>query len=147
MKAAIGTISEGTLRTEDLLTAFASELARLDTTGEWASLIADARADVESMDNPEYDPDCDLGDLIDALGTYAPPYCYFGTLEGDGAHFGFWPDMERLQEELRYQGVDLPSLGDEYRLLPDDGLIVHVSDHGNMMLYTLEIGQEVWSIV
>ena len=32
-----------------------------------------------------------LKDLFDTLNQYAPDGHYFGTSEGDGADFGFWP--------------------------------------------------------
>ena len=44
----------------------------------------------------EEDPDAaDLmseivSELMDALNSYAPPNMYFGSIEGDGADFGWW---------------------------------------------------------
>lgn len=32
-----------------------------------------------------------INDVFDVLNEYAPEGYYFGTLEGDGACFGFWP--------------------------------------------------------
>lgn len=89
-KATIGSISTGTLRNEDLLEAFANELERI--TGKAA--LPDEQVPFNEMDI-DIQNDIILH-LQDALNDYAPPFCYFGTLEGDGADFGFWPDHEAV---------------------------------------------------
>ena len=104
-----GTIIAGTLRSGDLLEAFSSELETLvklkqvglrllgplgipSTYREWTrinihkSLIYEART---------IEPDSEIAsevvnDLQDALNEYAPDGMYFGSLEGDGADFGWW---------------------------------------------------------
>lgn len=149
----LGTVSEGTLRTEDLLEAFADALERLAGTSD---LVKDAHDLL--MANADWDWD-DLGeaqqivsDLEDALQEYCPPFVYFGAHPGDGADFGFWPDHDALQDALRYArstdavwGNDFPMVNDEL-LLEDDGVIVHVSDHGNVTVYDME-RNELWSCV
>lgn len=90
----IGSISHGTLRSEDLIIAFAYELERLDGDSE---LIAKARALVKDENGhytePEYASEM-VNELSDALQGFAPEGCYFGTLEGDGSDFGFWQNEE-----------------------------------------------------
>ena len=102
-----GTIIQGTLREEDLLEAFACELEtlvkykqkllRLTTPlgiahYDWQrvlghkDLIADARDERTSQ---LFGSDI-VNELIDALNEYAPDDMHFGTLEGDGADFGWW---------------------------------------------------------
>jgi hypothetical protein len=39
-----------------------------------------------------------LDDVTDALVALAPPHVYFGSLEGDGADFGFWPSPEPIAD-------------------------------------------------
>ena len=108
-----GTIIQGTLREEDLLEAFACELEtlvkykqkllRLTTPlgiahYDWQRvighkhLIAAARDCLILRDErPSAFSISDVvNELIDALNEYAPDDMYFGTLEGDGADFGWW---------------------------------------------------------
>jgi hypothetical protein len=159
-RAQIGSISTGTLRDEDLLQAFTSELERLDikiVPGSFVALIAEANALIEAA-NPTRKSGRRAGwsdeqreaaaylineGLIDALNEFAPPFVYFGSIEGDGADFGFWPDMDGLNEAMRHDGVQVG----EYVLLPDEGLLVSVSDHGNVAVYEVAAGAELWSIV
>lgn len=88
MKADIGTISHGTMRPEDLIPAFASELENLDDLNEYKDLIKEAN---EFSDWDSEDAIWLLDSLFDALDDYAPADCYFGANEGDGADYGFWP--------------------------------------------------------
>ena len=129
--AQIGVVSEGALRDEDLISAFAGELEywrkRLqlsrDQRRRFTWLIGLAA-------NPKHDDTCWIvGDLQNALDEIAPPYCYFGAAPGDGAYFGFFP----------YLGMggdtdDLPKLDDLADITRDhwgeDVLIVN--DHGNV---------------
>jgi hypothetical protein len=84
----IGTVIHATLRTEDLLAAFADELEHLGANNpEHVALAQEARTI-----NPDDEwADEFVSDLMDALNEYAPDGCYFGAHEGDGSDFGFWP--------------------------------------------------------
>lgn len=132
MYADIGSISEGTLRTEDLLEACARELQALDKDGEFEVVVLAAElVDPDSDDAHEI-----LEELYDALQEFAPPYVAFGAHEGDGASIGFWPQFDRIQEDIRFG--DLPSVNDPSELgMVGEGhdFAVHVNDHGNMTLY------------
>jgi hypothetical protein len=134
----IGTISHATLRTEDLLEAFASELEYQvqRNAAEWCSdkgrkqrdaylkLVAEAEEiDVDSDDACEL-----VNELSDALEDFAPPYCYFGNTEGDGSDFGFWPSRETIEELPRVNDSD------EARALGED--CAFVNDHGNVTVYS-----------
>lgn len=130
--ARIGAISSDTLRTEDLLLAFADELeyhvqrnkgARGIDISAKRKLVREAYAvDAESEDANEI-----VQELSDALETFAPPYAYFGSNECDGACFGFWPCVD-----MHGDCDDLPKFNDS---APDDfkGDCLLVSDHGNVM--------------
>lgn len=141
-QASIGTISHGTLRSVDLLEAFADELNRLE---EDHHLVIEARAVLTLMANAwtieESMPDA-VSDLVnalqDALSEYAPPYCYFGTNEGDGSDFGFWPCMDSVNELPRVSDpAEVEGMGED---------CVFVNDHGNVTVYAAD-GSVIWDCV
>ena len=123
--ARIGTVSEGTLRDEDLISAFAGELdyymKRLRLTRNqrkhFAGLIREATHDEVGSEI--------VSILEDALQEIAPPYCYFGTAEGDGACFGFWPSIDDCDLPRLTAGDDIPR-----EHWGEDVLLVN--DHGNV---------------
>lgn len=145
----IGSVSSGTLRTEDLLEAFADELAHQVKLAaphpgalnpEHTKLIDEARdIDPDSDDAPEI-----VNELMDALNEYAPPYFYFGAHPGDGADFGYWLSDSMTDD---FDGLKV----DDTSEVPSDysGEVLHVNDHGNMTLYTANHGElkEVWAVV
>ncbi len=133
-KATVGSISHGTLRTPDLLEAFANELEWLTASDN--ELVEEARA-VLTLDRAGWSELADseeandlVSSMTDALNELAPPYCYFGANEGDGSDFGFWPSMEAIDELPRIknvEGEDLPAEDHCY-----------VNDHGNVTVYDHE---------
>lgn len=101
VQAEVGSISSGTLRPDDLARAFTDELERL-APAKAAELRAEYAEAYKFLDGQRplvlTVACCDLAELADvlqdALEELAPEGCYFGTLEGDGADFGFWPVQE-----------------------------------------------------
>lgn len=75
-----GTVSEGTLRAEDLLHTFARVAKDMcpDAYKKWAEQPA-------GDDSQEY-----VVELMDMLDEHAPEGYFFGAHEGDPACFGFW---------------------------------------------------------
>jgi hypothetical protein len=147
--AAIGSISTGTLRAEDLLDSFSRELENLvqcnaDDAGiaeedSYMKLITDAHeVDPESYEASEL-----VDELADALNDFAPAYCYFGAHPGDSADFGFWLD-ENMSDD--FDGLKVSDTSE----VPADysGEVLHINDHGNMALYVAEKGvlTEVWAV-
>lgn len=158
--ADIGSISSGTMRTEDLLETYADELEylmkredkRVKNDNQQAALTGNVLAEVNGR-HVEYakliteardiDPDSDeaselVDELADALQEYAPAYCYFGAHEGDGADYGFWPSWEEIDE--------LPTVedSDEAKALGED--CKSVNDHGNVTVYGGD-GSVIWDCV
>lgn len=142
--ASIGSISHGTLRTEDLLEAFSSELDwQFRRNGNFFSLPENREAGRKINDllgecQDQYDEDGEtlkdesLADelvesLSDALNQFAPPYCYFGAHEGDGSDFGFWPSSWGIDELPTVEGSDAA------KELSED--CKSVNDHGNVTVY------------
>ncbi len=151
--ADFGTVSAGTLRSPDLLEAFHAELeAHARAGNEWHELLDAARAllnlDRDWTDDESEHAAAVVSDLCDALNEYAPPYGYFGTHEGDGSHFGFWPHHDGIRDAI-HDGEAL-KVADTSEV-PDDyvGDVFHVNDHGNVTYYVAERGtlREVWGIV
>ena len=156
-KVELGSISTGTLRNEDLLPAFRNELHNLsdgqhplvelfDRTVEtepwldWYSV--DIRLADIAPEDQEYASEL-VNDLMDALNEYAPPHTYFGAHEGDGADFGFWPDMES------FDGCEIVGnhTNEEITIDVDCMLLIEKNDHGNMTVSTVGAGEEIWSVV
>ena len=156
----LGSISHGTLRTEDLLPAFTYTMGELthspiSNTSKypneamaklWDEAIHLIGTDQWwTLDPEDSGVDALLNDLTDALNELCPPFVYFGTLEGDGADFGFWPDMPRITEEMRNYPENYDTTSGEVTLT-DDNVIVQVSDHGNVTVMDME-RNVIWSVV
>jgi hypothetical protein len=100
MTGIIGTISHGTLRHQDLLASFA-EAYKQHSQGHFdQGLYVGAKALALYLDNSSNPSEMDfdvaramLDDLTVKLEEIAAENdCYFGTTEGDGSDFGFWPN-------------------------------------------------------
>ena len=149
----LGSISSGTLRTLDLLEAFASEAeARCGDMATRAVSTAHIYLDPDAIVDDEQVQET-LDELRFLLEDSCPPFVYFGSLEGDGADFGFWVDWDRLEEARQYIKIfpneqpERPNnleQDDEY--LRDDNVIVQVSDHGNVTVMDME-RNVIWSVV
>ena len=164
--APIGSISHGTLKTEDLLESFIFELEwQQNVNGNYlidpansslreaiANAIGEAQdcfdEDGEAMDGSKLD---NADELVNEtmpvlLNQIVTPYCYFGTHPGDGSDFGFWPcDIEGIKEQVEFSS----SVDQEYPADDFVGEWLHINERGNCTLYVRENGEdsEVWSIV
>ena len=97
-KAQPGTVSHGTMRTEDLIPSFLSvaeshRLSRADRAR--VRKIQATMKEHEERDTFESywtseEAEYDLEALFDILETIAPARHYFGAHPGDGADYGFW---------------------------------------------------------
>jgi hypothetical protein len=148
LNASLGTISHGTLRTQDLLSEFISELEwQVNRNGNYfsipenfgerdklASLIGEAQ-DCFSEDGDEITGDKeDIAEelvnesLPNALQQFCGPYVYFGAHQGDGSDFGFWPCVESIEELPTVEDSDAAKeLGEDCK---------SVNDHGNVTVYS-----------
>ena len=137
-----GSYSNGTLRREDLLPAFADAaedlpkwLEKMDPerATDLRNAAADALAHLAATDDVMADA---LAELDDAINAHNPEGVYFGSHEGDGADFGFWVSSVFL---------------DDIREDDDIRERVEVSDHGNVTLFDRPVDDDnrriVWAIV
>ena len=155
----LGSISHGTLRTQDLLPVFLETFIALGGNVP-ADLECGSYIEYLNWPNPETtacdeddkfwaseDAMWDMEALTDGLNNLCPPFVYFGTLEGDGSDFGFWPDMDSLNEELQWERDHWPddSIPDALEL-EDYNVIVQVSDHGNVIVMDMD-RNVIWAVV
>ena len=163
----IGTVSHGTMRMEDLISAFHGALEDVDPDhpllAELQQVYKDNPADDQDASDEWYDSeDAEymLEELFDALDEHCPPYCYFGAHEGDGSDYGCWVSWEDVEEYFPAEpGGIKSSWGSAYRIArvnsgdpwPCVHEILEVNDHGNMTLWTWDAEEhrhvEAWSIV
>ncbi len=106
------TISEATLRTEDLIPAFMGFLTGTQQLCETTIEVLTIQEEVDTLqleDKEGYGKfyiESDLAsvilieDIFDLMNEIAPEGCYFGTHEGDGTCFGFWTDEELVIERV-----------------------------------------------
>jgi hypothetical protein len=155
MTFTLGTVSEGTLRTEDLLDAFSNTLAALareePQNHAHLRLVSEAQTEfADAMSADDYEQaGYVIGELEDALGEYCPPFIYFGAHPGDGADFGFWADADALDDALRYaEDTDDDDTKRIHACGCDDecGVLVQTSDHGNITVMDMK-RNELWSMV
>lgn len=88
MRIYIGTVIHGTMNYADIMPAFAAELQRLRPDGD-LTYITDRFGEPDYFASDDADFDCET--LFDTLNALAPEGYYFGSHEGDGADYGFWP--------------------------------------------------------
>jgi len=92
-----GSVSWGTMRTQDLIPTFLEELNNLDEdryTEYMERVPEDAWDDEEHPWWTSDDASDLLHELFDVLDEYAPEGYYFGSHPGDGSDYGFWPEEE-----------------------------------------------------
>jgi len=155
MKQAIntnmGSVSTATMRPEDLIPEFISEVRRQrrPVKGHRAAALDIERRSRKAGYFRTEDADHDLDQLFDMLDAYAPPYFYFGSHPGDGADYGYWLS-DSFEDD--FDGLKVSDLSE----VPADyaGEVLVVNDHGNMTLYlqrTRKRGAavlaEIWGIV
>lgn len=141
--AEFGTVSAGTMREEDLIPCFVSELRYLGHRDAQLSEI-EKRSKTKKYYNTEQSS-YDLNEILfNMLDSHAPAYAYFGSHPGDGSDYGFWLG-ESFQDY--FDGLKVSDISE----IPADymGEVLHVNDHGNMTLYYKSARKltEVWSLV
>jgi len=133
----LGSISTGTLKTEDLIEAFATALITLGS--EPPTVVQDET----KFDDELHSHHGWLGELEARLVETCPPFVYFGAHPGDGSDFGFWPDWDQLNETVRWAGK---SFGPGMHDVTWDDTIIHLNDDGDVTVMDLD-RNVIWSTV
>lgn len=99
----MGTVSHATMREEDLIPSFMSELeSQRPLKREHRKLLRDIKRNQRNMVSPAYyeneQATWDLEALFDALDAYCLPYFYFGAHPGDGSDYGYWLSEDFIDE-------------------------------------------------
>lgn len=160
-KITIGPVSEGTLKTDELLKKFAETMNEVvegdieeresvaHTCGraEELSYILSLEGTDEIVQIQE-EAEALLDYITGVLDEISPEGIRFGTADGDVACFGFFVDWDYLEEEIR-DGRIIKNPDD--RNAHRDKLVLDVNDHGNAtLLMWSEPRQdwvEIWSVV
>jgi hypothetical protein len=144
-------VSVDTLKTSDLITAIGAALCALDDDEikrETLSFLSQIRDDPGWWDSE--DAGWVLTGLWDIAEAVAAPYCRFGTADGDGACFGWFPNVDILLEDIDNGEVTKIAAGDEF---PEqhDKFVATVTDHGNLTLHGWDADKrcwtELWSVI
>lgn len=162
----IGSVSTGTLCDVDLFDSFLWEAQHLRLTKDERKQVSRMKReenhdackylgndawDCGHIDQAAGECDChacdrsmDVEELTDILNNHALPYFYFGAHPGDGADFGYWLSEDFENE---FDGLKVSDTSEVPRGYT--GEVLHVSDHGNMTLYSASRGRlhEIWAIV
>ena len=149
----LGTVIQGTTNNKELLPAFLQAyIDRFPEDDRDENIIEQCYELIDEIDcGNAGDFTEDISELIDVLtdelNFFAPLYVNFGSHPGDGADFGFWPDIEYMEEAaLCGKLLKVKDLSD----IPDNhnDIVMVVNDHGNVTLYEPRIEyRAVWSVV
>jgi len=155
--AEIGSISHGTMRTEDLLPTFLDALTDV-APGHARTIRKEYKHVIDVIENdPDAASDKDREDadylvnevLPDALQEHALPYTYFGSHEGDGADYGFWISWDAVDDAVRDGSILKLHSGDPWPkgTRTKYEYVLEINDHGNATLFNPRSRREVWSCV
>lgn len=159
----LGSVSEGTLRAQDLLPVFAQQLGECmkaapervppEMHRAHLNLLADA---VRVIDTGAWGDDGDarkfefvcalIEELQTTINEYAPPFVMFGAHPDDPACVGWWPDNEAIEDAMESEGAVV--WDDDTTLIPADAVAIrYVTDEkGNATVTVYDVKlEEAWS--
>lgn len=84
--------------------------------------------------------------FLELFSLYCAPYLNFGEVQGE---FGFYPDIESLQEDARAEdGVLQIESGEQWAGRSTGfGYVMEVNDHGNVSLFATNPKRLMWDCV
>jgi hypothetical protein len=134
----LGEYSLGTLREEDIFACTISALNGIRLSKKERKTVQEIEREIRKYYAASNDTTGSrhfaISDWIEVLDNildeHCPPYCYWGSIEGDGACIGVWVSIDSLMEDESCGEIcRMEKVEDGYR-----GFIVDVSDHGNVTL-------------
>ena len=159
----IGTISEGTLKTEDIGNNLIWDMDRLELDNTdlvlFKKLKKEFSEEIEHLEESEEEYSEKLENIFDEIkeiaDNYTPDYCYLGMHQGDGADFGVWPDPDLFIHTTQggYDGYVFTSTIEtnsvEEHVPAEYTHYLAVNDHGNCTLWSRDgdTWTECWSVV
>jgi hypothetical protein len=149
--APLGSISWGTMREEDLIPKFEGYLQEFGVEVERPPAVTKLLDEDDGFLNDKEREEVSWylnEDLWEAMDDLAPPYCSFGSHEGDGADYGFWVDWDALRDAIADGEVLQVEAGDEWpNPLPENvSYFLENNDHGNCALLDRD-GNMIWDVV
>lgn len=148
----LGSISHGTLKTKDLLSALLDAADDIVLTRVDRSRINKARLELDAFNAASEDVQesamDDLNetyeDVLDLLQNYVPLFTYLGMHEGDGSDLGVWTAIDHTDSDELPRGDELPRA-----TLDSPAYFLVVNDHGNATLYYRARTRwvELWAVV
>lgn len=137
----IGSVSEGTLKAEDLVPILLEEI-RVDRPDIADYIEHDVKENIISYEDA-------LSELITELNMVIPPYCYFGTHPSDGANFGYWIETSSIEEDIKC-GILTPihSLTELKSVTTEFAVLLDKNDNFVMLLWCNENDrwEQLWSV-
>ena len=159
----LGTISEGTLKTEDIGNNLIWHMERLDLDTNDLNILKKLKrefsAEIDRLEESEEEYSEKLEYIFDETkeiaDNYTPDYCYLGMHQGDGADFGVWPDPDLFIHTTQggYDGYVFRSTietnGVDEHVPEEYSHYLAVNDHGNCTLWSRDgdTWTECWSVV
>ena len=169
----LGTISEGTLKTEDIGNNLIWHMERLDLDTNDLNTFNKLKKEfleehdfrhcpialIDRLEESEEEYSEKLENIFDEIkeiaDNYTPDYCYLGMHQGDGADFGVWPvpDLFIPTTQGGYDGYVFRSTietnGVDEHVPEEYSHYLAVNDHGNCTLWSRDgdTWKECWAIV
>ena len=125
---ALGSVSTGTLRTEDLLPPLINKLRQFNPDHHLVQ-----EYDVSALNDSDAEI---MGQLSEALQEHSPPFVYFGAHPDEVADFGFWPDWDALEKAVHGLRYPITSKG-VYRL-ESEQVILEFDGRSNVTVMDLD---------
>ena len=157
----IGTISEGTLKTEDIGNNLIWDMDRLELDNTdlvlFKKLKREFSEEIEHLEESEEEYSEKLENIFDEIkeiaDNYIPDYCYLGMSDCDGADFGVWtePDLFIHTSQGGFDGYVFTSTiatnGVRSEHIPAEYThYLAVNDHGNCTLWARNGDTDTWKV-